>query len=160
MPDKRRVLLDECVFQAPESDCFYYLGSWSLTCPLFVIQNRKAPTELIKPASDWVTKIPAHDLGKNKNTIHWIMVLKTVKLRYLLMALLIQHGITTFVNRTKLATSSLGKLDRKSKVFTELIVLLCTNQLRSQRFAVLFLVAQLIMQLCLSSNKVKMYGSR
>ena len=55
------------------------------------------------------------------------MVLKTVKLRYLLMALLIQHGITTFVNRTKLATSSLGKLDRKSKVFTELIVLLCTN---------------------------------
>ena len=64
MPDKRRVLLDECVFQAPESDCFYYLGSWSLTCPLFVIQNRKAPTELIKSASDWVTKITAHDLGK------------------------------------------------------------------------------------------------
>ena len=92
-----------------------------------MIQNRKAPTELIKPASDWVTKIPAHDLGKNKNTIHWIMVLKTVKLRYLLMALLIQQGITTFVNRTKLATSSLGKLDRESEVFTELIVLLCTN---------------------------------
>ena len=63
MPDKRRVLLDKCVFQAPDSDCFYYLGSWSLTCPLFVIQNRKAPTEFIKPASDWVTKIPAHGVG-------------------------------------------------------------------------------------------------
>ena len=92
-----------------------------------MIQNRKAPTELIKPASDWVTKNPAHDLGKNKNTSHWIMVLKTVKLRYLLMASVIQQGITTFVNQTKLATSSLGKLDGGSEVFTELIVLLCTN---------------------------------
>ena len=55
------------------------------------------------------------------------MVLKTVKLRYLLMASLIQQGITTFVNQTKLATSSLGKLDGGSEVFTELIVLLCTN---------------------------------
>ena len=93
-----------------------------------MIQNRKAPTELIKPASEtWVTKNHAHDLGKNKNTSHWIMVLKTVKLGCLLMALLIQPGITTFVNRTKLATSSLGKLDGGSEVFTELIVLPCTN---------------------------------
>ena len=49
---------------------------------------------------------------KTHTISHWIMELKTVKLRYLLMALLIQQGITTFVNRTKLATSSLGKLDR------------------------------------------------
>ena len=47
------------------------------------------------------------------------MELKAVTLRYLLMVLLIQQGITTFVNRTKLATSSLGKLDCVSGLFAK-----------------------------------------